>query len=85
MKETNKMEQVNGHVVKAKCPFSGESVELKEENVNGNGKSVKPNLRIKVPHPIRLKNHLEDSESFDTLHSQIEETTHFVSNLLLTL
>lgn len=71
-----KMDQVNGHFVSATCPFSGESVELK---VDSNQKQVKPNLRIKVPQPIRLKNHVAHDENFDTLHSRINEVTHFVS------
>lgn len=69
-----KMDQVNGHFVSATCPFSGESVELK---VDSNQKQVKPNLRIKVPQPIRLKNHVAHDENFDTLHSRINEVTHF--------
>lgn len=77
MKESlGKMDQINGHFVPATCPFSGESVDLK---VDSNQKSVKPNLRIKVPQPIRLKNHLVLDENFDTLHSRIDEVTSFVS------
>lgn len=64
-----KMERVNGHFVPATCPFSGESVEKIDQ------KSLKPNLRIKVPQPIRLKNHLVSDENLDTLHSRIGEVT----------
>ncbi|KAG6452910.1 nitric oxide synthase [Manduca sexta] len=67
-----KMEHVNGHFVPSKCPFSGES-DFKVDNQ----KTVKPNLRIKVPQPIRLKNHLVNEENFDTLHSRIDEVTSF--------
>ncbi|KAJ0180349.1 hypothetical protein K1T71_003753 [Dendrolimus kikuchii] len=65
------MDQVNGHYVPATCPFSGESVEKNDQ------KSVKPNLRIKVPQPIRLKNHLVTDENLDTLNSRIGEVTSF--------
>lgn len=68
-----KMDQVNGHYVPATCPFSGESVEKNDQ------KSAKPNLRIKVPQPLRLKNHLESEENLDTLHSRMGEVTSFVS------
>ncbi|KAL0893659.1 hypothetical protein ABMA27_013817 [Loxostege sticticalis] len=67
-----KMEQMNGHFVPASCPFSGES-ESKVENQ----KQVKPNLRIKVPQPLRLKNHLLQEENFDTLQSRIGELSNF--------
>lgn len=70
-----KMEQVNGHFVPASCPFSSDSVDFKVD-LKQNGK---PNLRIKVPQPLRLKNHLAQEENFDNLHSRIEEITHFVS------
>ncbi|CAH3893206.1 unnamed protein product [Pieris brassicae] len=56
---------VNGHG----CPFS---------DVNSvNEKKVKPNLRLKVSQPLRLKNHLYSDENIDTLHSHIEDVTHF--------
>lgn len=77
------MEQTNGHV-DAKCPFSGES-ELKVDINNGNGKSMKPNLRIKVPQPIKLKNHLETTENFDSLYSRIEDVKGLVSNFTFSL
>lgn len=79
------MDQLNGHFVAASCPFSGESVELKVDNVNGTPKPVRPNLKLKVPQPIRLKNHLIPDENFDTLHSRTEENTSFVSLILLHL
>lgn len=63
-------EQVNGHTV---CPFSGAKVLTVD-----NEKQEKPNLRLKVPQPIRLKNHLFGDENFDHLHSQIEDVS-FVS------
>ncbi|CAH2086756.1 unnamed protein product [Euphydryas editha] len=66
-------EKVNGHT---SCPFSDEQV----LTVN-NEKQEKPNLRLKVPQPIRLKNHLVGDENFDHLHSQIEDVSfdHFRS------
>lgn len=75
-----KMEQMNGHFVPASCPFSGES-ESKVENQ----KQVKPNLRIKVPQPLRLKNHLLQEENFDTLQSRIGELSNFVSRFFSVL
>lgn len=66
-----KTEQYNG----IPCPFSGAS-ELK---INGQ-KTAKPNLRLKVPQPMKLKNHLVSEENFDSLHSRLEEVTSFVSN-----
>lgn len=77
----NSMDQINGNFVSASCPFSGESVELKIDN---NNKPVKTNLRIKVPLPIRLKNHIGLDENFDTLHSRTEEVTSFVSQKCIT-
>ncbi|XP_039747140.1 nitric oxide synthase-like [Pararge aegeria] len=63
----NSGHSVNGHAV---CPFSGKiAVE--------NHKQVKPNLKLKVPQPIRLKNHLVSEENYDVLHSQIEEVSSF--------
>ncbi|KAJ8725465.1 hypothetical protein PYW08_003648 [Mythimna loreyi] len=65
------MAQHNGHFQPAVCPFSGESVQM-----NGDEKSVKPGLRIKVAQPIELVNHVnEGNENFDTLHSHIEEVS----------
>nr|XP_013189994.1 unnamed protein product [Amyelois transitella] len=64
------MAQVNGHHAQESCPFIGDSE--KENN-----KSVKPNLRVKVPQPMRLKNHLAQEENFDTLHSRFDELTSF--------
>lgn len=63
-------EQMNGH---ASCPFTGSQLIVE------NQKQMKPNLRLKVPQPIRLKNHLAGEENFDVLHSQIEEISSFVS------
>ncbi|CAG9783567.1 unnamed protein product [Diatraea saccharalis] len=62
------MEQINGYV--ASCPFNGDS-EVKVENQ----KQVKPNLRVKVPQPLRLKNHLVQEENFDTLQSRSNDFT----------
>lgn len=75
------MDQINGHFVPATCPFSGESVELKVDNNNtkDNNNKVKTNLRVVVPQPIRLKNHIGLEENFDTLHSRTGEVTRFVS------
>ncbi|XP_053625509.1 nitric oxide synthase-like [Plodia interpunctella] len=64
------MAKVNGHHTEESCPFIGDSV--KE-----NHKPVKPNLRVKVPQPLRLKNYLEEEENFDTLHSRLDELTNF--------
>lgn len=63
-------EQINGH---ASCPFSGSQLTSESH------KQMKPNLRVKVPQPIRLKNHLVGEENFDVLHSQIDEISSFVS------
>lgn len=60
---------VNGHAV---CPFSGEIASESQ-------KQVKPNLKLKVPQPIRLKNHLVSEENFDVLHSEFDEISGFVS------
>lgn len=70
------MAQHNGHVPGV-CPISGVSAQM-----NGDEKTVKPGLRIKVPQPIELENHVIDGyENFDTLHSHIEEvSSSFVSN-----
>ncbi|OWR52517.1 nitric oxide synthase [Danaus plexippus plexippus] len=56
--------RVNGY-----CPFSGSIVDGQ--------KNGKPNLKLKVPQPIRLKNHLIGEENFDNLHSHIEEMCSF--------
>lgn len=75
-----KMDQMNGHFVPASCPFSGDSVDFKvDQKQNG-----KPNLRIKVPQPLRLKNYLDQVENFDNLHSRLEEMTNFVSTFFIT-
>nr|XP_026494938.1 nitric oxide synthase isoform X1 [Vanessa tameamea] len=60
-------DQVNGH---GSCPFNSAKILTVE-----NEKQVKPNLRLKVPQPIRLKNHLAGEENFDLLHSQIEDVS----------
>lgn len=70
VKIENDTAQVNGHAV---CPFSDTKVLTVD-----NEKQEKPNLRLKVPQPIRLKNHLFGDENFDHLHSQIEDVS-FVS------
>ena len=74
------MAQHNGHAIPAVCSFSGESVQL-----NGDEKTVKPGLRIKVPQPIELENHvIEGYENFDTLHSHIDEvSSSFVSSFYI--
>ncbi|CAG4908085.1 unnamed protein product [Colias eurytheme] len=65
-----KAEHMNGY---HGCPFS-EKVDVDSENEK---KSVKPNLRLKVPQPLRLKNHMFAEENMDTLHSHIDDVTHF--------
>ncbi|XP_026757602.2 nitric oxide synthase-like isoform X1 [Galleria mellonella] len=70
----SKMAQINGHHIPATCPFSADNVHMKGDDSQ---KPVKPNLRVKVPQPIRLKNLIANEENFDTLHSQIEEVSSF--------
>lgn len=69
--------KMNGHI--EKCPFSESEVTV-NNNIENNQKG-KPNLRVKVPQPIRLKNHLLQDENFDVLHSNIEEVSNFVSTI----
>lgn len=68
------MDRVNGHVNKA-CPFS--------DSVNAGDGKVKPNLQIKVPRPIKLKNHLENYENYDVLHSRETASCVSASNIYL--
>lgn len=70
------IEKMNGHRDSNSCPFSEEPVDMKTEN--GFHKALKPNLRIKVPTPIRLKNHLVQEENMDNLHSSMDNnvTSH---------
>ncbi|XP_072944441.1 nitric oxide synthase-like [Epargyreus clarus] len=64
-----KLEQYNGI---SSCPFSGAS----DFKVNGQ-KTVKTNLRLKVPQPLKLKNHLVSEENVDTLQSHLDEVTSY--------
>ncbi|XP_068629957.1 nitric oxide synthase-like [Battus philenor] len=64
-----KMEHVNGHHKAPVCPFRSDV-----ENVQRNGKQ---NLRLKVPMPLKLKNHLVSEENFDILHSNLDEVANF--------
>ncbi|CAK1556071.1 unnamed protein product [Leptosia nina] len=66
---STKIDHVNGF---NGCPFSE-----KVDNSVNEKKSVKSNLRLKVPAPLRLKNHLFSEENVDTLHSHIDDVTHF--------
>ncbi|CAH2074435.1 unnamed protein product, partial [Iphiclides podalirius] len=64
------MERVNGHRAAPECPFrSGPRVDGQ--------RAGKPSLRLKVPVPLRLKNHLTSEENFDALHSHIGEVSSF--------
>ncbi|XP_050666056.1 nitric oxide synthase-like isoform X2 [Leptidea sinapis] len=63
------IDHVNGY---GGCPFNGEKLETSEHDK----RQVKTNLRLKVPQPLRLKNHMFCDENIDTLHSQIEDVTH---------
>ncbi|KAJ2952585.1 hypothetical protein O0L34_g6909 [Tuta absoluta] len=54
---------MNGKVAPVSCPFSDS-----DNLTNGNGKSAKPQLKLKVPQPIRLRYLIEEEEQFDTLH-----------------
>lgn len=65
------VKNVNSHG----CPFRSEKV------YNVIEKKVKPNLRLKVSQPLRLKNHMFSEENVDTLHSHIDDVTHFVSEI----
>lgn len=76
MKELDSVDYVNGNGIKT-CPFNGDN----NFSVESNNKQSKPNLRLKVPQPLKLKNHLLNEESHDVLHSQ--EINSFVSLFFL--
>ncbi|CAG5012022.1 unnamed protein product [Parnassius apollo] len=68
---TGKMDRVNGDYKNSACLFQNEVV------AENGQKAVKPNLRLKVPIPMRLKNHLVSEENFDVLHSHVDEVSSF--------
>lgn len=68
---TGKMDHINGEYKPPVCPFRSDRFDIQR-----NGKT---NLRIKVPIPMKLKNHLVSEENFDTLHSRLDEVSSFVS------
>ncbi|KPJ01711.1 Nitric oxide synthase [Papilio xuthus] len=63
------MDHLNGQYNPPTCPFRSDRVDIQR-----NGKT---NLRIKVPMPLKLKNHLVSEENFDILHSRIDEVSNF--------
>lgn len=69
--DLEKMGQINDHSAAA------------SDSGKANGHQQKPSkksLRVKVPQPIKLKNHLDNSENFDVLHSHMEEQiSYYVS------
>ncbi|XP_014368149.2 nitric oxide synthase [Papilio machaon] len=66
---TGKMDHLNGQYDPPTCPFRSDRVD--------NQRNGKANLRIKVPMPLKLKNHLVSEENFDTLHSRLDEVSNF--------
>lgn len=69
--DTAKMGQINDHTGSASD--SGKANGLQQ-------KPAKKSLRVKVPQPIKMKNHLDNSENFDVLHSHMEEQiSYYVS------
>lgn len=67
-------ERANGYF--PPTPDLGEELAEKPEN---SSQKLKPNLRIKVPQSIRLKNYVASDENFDGLHSNMGEVTGYVS------
>ncbi|CAG9096154.1 unnamed protein product [Plutella xylostella] len=67
-------EQLNGYsvAVPKSCPFVSEG---KAEGQRGS----KPNLRIRVPQPLKLKNHLAQDENYDLLHSHVDEISSYTT------
>ncbi|XP_026329114.1 nitric oxide synthase-like isoform X2 [Hyposmocoma kahamanoa] len=66
--DLEKMGQINDH--SAAASDSGKP--------NGHHqRQSKKSLRVKVPQPIKLKNHMDDTENFDVLHSHMEEQISF--------
>lgn len=66
--DLEKMGQINDHSAAA------------SDSGKPNGHHQKPSkksLRVKVPQPIKLKNHMDDTENFDVLHSHMEEQISF--------
>lgn len=62
------MGQINDHNVPA------------SDSGKANGHKQKPskkNLHVKVPQPIKLRNHMDNTENFDVLHSHMEEQISF--------
>lgn len=73
------MDRFNGNNDVPECPFRS------DVRVDNGPKAAKPNLRLKVPAPLRLKNHLTSEENFDVLHSHIGDVSYFVSIFTITI
>ncbi|GBP31547.1 Nitric oxide synthase [Eumeta japonica] len=69
---------MNGHA--GVCPVTGAGLANHVE-----GRHVKPNLKVKVPQPIKLRNHLVDEENYDLLHSHQEDLGGYVKNHTLSV
>lgn len=74
--DLEKMGQINDHGVAA------------SDSGKANGHQQKPSkrsLRVKVPQPIKLKNHMDNTENFDVLHSHMDEQISYYVSIRISL